>query len=102
MVFVNGDSRRPSRCVGTGAAGAQGGTIQAAPLGAFDGRRYRVILRDGEPIAVAVWVVEEFGLCNPHAYWRRVWAKGGRAPGRVVRGAIAKAMAAPMVTLVVD
>ena len=67
-----------------------------------DVRRYRVILRDGEPIAVAVWVVEEFGLCNPHAYWRRVWAKGGRAPGRVVRGAIAKAMAAPMVTLVVD
>ena len=67
-----------------------------------DGRRYRVILRDGEPIAVAVWVVEEFGPCNPHAHWRRVWAKGGRAPGRVVRGAIAKAMAAPMVTLVVD
>ena len=63
-----------------------------------DGRRYRVILRDGEPIAVAVWVVEEFGL---HAYWRRVWAKGRRGPSRRVRVAIAKAMTAPVVTLAV-
>ena len=68
----------------------------------MDGRRFRVLLRDGEPIAVATWIIEEFGPRVPHAYWRRVWAKGGRAPGRVVRGAIAKAMAAPMVTLVVD
>ena len=67
-----------------------------------DGRRYRVILRDGEPIAVAVWVVEEFGLCNPHAYWRRVWTAGRRAPGRTVRAAIAKVIAAPVVTLSVD
>jgi hypothetical protein len=67
-----------------------------------DGRRYRVILRDGEPIAVAVWVTEEFGLCNPHAYWCRLGAKGARAPGRVVRVAIAKAMTAPVVTLAVD
>jgi hypothetical protein len=67
-----------------------------------DGRRYRVILQNGEPIAVAVWVAEEFGPCNPHAYWRRLWAKGERAPGRVVRVAIAKAMTAPVVTLAVD
>jgi hypothetical protein len=67
-----------------------------------DGRRYRVILRDGEPIAVAVWVIEEFGPRAAHAYWRRVWTKGRRAPDRVVRVAIAKAMAAPVVTLAVD
>ena len=67
-----------------------------------DGRRYRAILRDGEPIAVAIWIVEEFGPRAPHAYWRRVWALGRRSPGRVVRVAIAKAMAAPVVTLAVD
>jgi hypothetical protein len=67
-----------------------------------DGQRFRVLLRDGEPIAVAVWVAEEFGPCNPHAYWRRVWTRGRRAPGRVVRVAIAKAMAEPVVTLAVD
>ena len=26
-------------------------------------RRYRVILRGGEPIAVAVWVIEDFDPC---------------------------------------
>jgi hypothetical protein len=31
-----------------------------------------------------------------------VWTKGRRAPDRVVRVAIAKAMAAPVVTLAVD
>jgi hypothetical protein len=59
-----------------------------------DGRHYRVILRSGEASAVAVRVIEEFGPCTPHAYWRRVWAAGRRAPGRVVRIAIAKAMVA--------
>jgi hypothetical protein len=67
-----------------------------------ESRRYRVLLRDGEPIAVAVWVAEEFGPGAAHAYWRRVWTKGRRAPDRVVRVAIAKAMAAPVVTLAVD
>ena len=67
-----------------------------------DGRRCRVILQNGEPIAVAIWIVEEFGPRAPHAYWRRVWALGRRSPGRVVRVAIAKAMAAPVVTLAVD
>jgi hypothetical protein len=67
-----------------------------------DGRRCRVVLRDGEPVAVAIWIVEEFGPRAPHAYWRRVWALGRRSPGRVVRVAIAKAMAAPVVTLAVD
>jgi hypothetical protein len=58
-----------------------------------DGHRYRVILRDGEPIAVATLVVEEFGPRVPHAYWRRVWTAGRRASGRLVRAAIAKALA---------
>jgi hypothetical protein len=59
-----------------------------------DGRRYRVILRDGAPVGVAVWVIEEFGPRAPHAYWRRVWTVGRRPPSRMVRVAIAKAMAA--------
>ena len=67
-----------------------------------DGRRCRVILRDGKPVAVATWIAEEFGPRAPHAYWRRVWVVGRRPPGRVVRVAIAKATAAPMVTLAVD
>ena len=66
-----------------------------------DGHRYRVILRDGKPVGVVVWVVEQFGPRAAHAYWRRVWALGRRSPGRVVRVAIAKAMAAPVVTLAV-
>jgi hypothetical protein len=41
------------------------------------GRRYRVILRGSEAIAVTVWIVEEFGPGTPHAYWRRVWITGG-------------------------
>ena len=67
-----------------------------------DGRRFRVLLRDGEPIAVATWIIEEFGPRVPHAYWRRVWTAGRRAPGRTVRAAIAKVIAAPVVTLSVD
>ena len=59
-----------------------------------DGHCYRVILRDGKPVGVVVWVVEQFGPRAAHAYWRRVWTKGRRAPGRVVRVAIARAMAA--------
>jgi hypothetical protein len=56
-----------------------------------DGRHYRVILRGGEAIAVAVRVIEEFGPRTPHAYWRRVWTAGHRAPGRLVRVVIAEA-----------
>jgi len=67
-----------------------------------DGRRCRVILRDGEPIVVALWIVEEFGPRAPHAYWRRVWVLGRRPPGRVVRAAIAQAMATPIVALAVE
>jgi len=58
----------------------------------IDGRRYRVILRDGEPVGVAAWVVEEFGPRVPHGYWRRLWSQGRRAHGRVARMVIAKAM----------
>ena len=55
-----------------------------------DGHRYRVILRDGKPVGVVVWVVEQFGPRAAHAYWRRVWALGRRSPGRVVRIAIGR------------
>jgi hypothetical protein len=49
-----------------------------------------VILRDGKPVGVVVWVVEQFGPRAAHAYWRRVWALGRRSPGRVVRIAIGR------------
>jgi hypothetical protein len=57
-------------------------------------RRFRVILRNGEAVAVDMWVVKQFGPYAPHAYWRRVWVAGRRAPGPLVRAAIAEAMAA--------
>ena len=57
-------------------------------------RRYRVILRDGEAVAVAAWVIKEFGPYAPYTYWRRVWTAGRRAPGPLMRAAIAEALAA--------
>lgn len=64
-------------------------------------RRYRVTLQDGEAINVAVWVLEEFGLRAPLAYWRPVWRQQ-RTPGRLMRAAIAEAMAAATKSLTAD